>query len=269
VSAPYGCGPAPLVVAHRGGAGLAAENTLEAFDRSYALGVRYLETDVRVSADGVCVAFHDADTARLTGVPGRLAGREWDGLRQLRVRGGPGIPRLEELLTSFPGAWFMLDLKDPRAIGPLARVLREHGALDRVCLGGSSDRWLSDVRAVLGGEVATALGWESLTRLATAARFGVRPRGLVPAPFAHVPLRLGGVPVFVERLVSLAHDAGSRVLVWTVDTPAAMHRLFDAGVDGIISDRPDVLLDVVGLRSRFTGGNHDGGGAPVADPRSA
>ena len=127
--------PWPLAVAHRGGAALGPENTLAAFRRSYLLGVRYLETDVRVTADGVCVTFHDADTRRATGVPGRVSAQPWSALRCRRVGGEP-VPRIEEVLAEFPEAFLMIDLKDPRAIGPLAAVLRRARAAERVCIGG-------------------------------------------------------------------------------------------------------------------------------------
>jgi len=247
---------AVLAVAHRGGAGLAPENTLAAFERSYALGLRYLETDVRVTSDGVCVTVHDSDLSRVTG--SRAAGArtpvartDWSRLRQARVGGTELVPRLEEALDAFPDARFTIDLKDPRAIGPLAAALRRCAATDRVCIAGSADRWLADVRAVLGPRVATAMGWESLARLAVAARVGASPYGVVRAPFAHVPLRLGRLPVFVDRLVGMAHELGSRVLVWTVDEPAQMHRLLDAGVDGIITDRPDLLREVMVARGSW------------------
>jgi glycerophosphoryl diester phosphodiesterase len=97
----------------------------------------------------------------------------------------------------------------------------------------------------MGSAVSTAMGWESLARLAAAARLGMRPRGVVRAPFVHVPLRLHRLPVFVERLVSMVHDLGAQLLVWTIDDPALMHRLLDFGVDGIISDRPDLLREVL------------------------
>jgi glycerophosphoryl diester phosphodiesterase len=233
-----------LAIAHRGGAGLAPENTMAAFARSYALGIRYLETDLRTTSDGVCVAVHDASLLRTAGVDVRVRDLTWAQLSGVRVFGGEPVPRLEDLLEAFPDARFTVDLKDPRAIGPLARTLRRTGSGDRVCVAGSADRWLADVRAVMGDGIVTAMGWESLARLATAARLGIRPSGVVRAPFAHVPLRLRRVPIFVDRLVAMAHELGAQVLVWTVDEPARMHRLLDAGVDGIFTDRPDVLRGV-------------------------
>lgn len=244
----YGDGVWPIAVAHRGGAGLAPENTLAAFARSYALGVRYLETDVRVTADGTCVTFHDADTHRLTGVRGPIASLSWTAVQRLRVLGRDPVPRLEEVLSTFPDARVALDLKDPRAIGPLVAAVRRCNAEDRICVAGSADRWLADVRAAFDGRVSTALGWESLVRLTTAAHLGLRPYDIVPAPFAHLPLRLGRIPVVTQRLIAMAHELGSRVLVWTVNTPHAMHRMLDAGADGIITDRPDVLREVLVTR---------------------
>jgi glycerophosphoryl diester phosphodiesterase len=256
----------PYAVAHRGGAGLAPENTIAAFERSYALGVRYLETDVRLTADGVCVAFHDARLRRTTGVRGRLADLTWDDVRDLRVGGEP-VPRLADLLDAFPDARFTIDVKEARALAPLAADVHGCRAADRVCLAGAADRVLAEARESFG--LATALGWESLTRLALCARTGNRPRWVTRAQFAHVPLRLGRIPVFAERLVALAADLGVRVLVWTVDDPALMHRLLDEGVDGVITDRPDLLREVLVARDAWTAPQPAGGAGGAAGGRAA
>ena len=257
----------PYAVAHRGGAGLAPENTIAAFGRSYALGVRYLETDVRLTADGVCVAFHDARLRRTTGARGRLADLVWDDVRELRVGGEP-VPRLAELLDAFPDARFTIDVKEPRALAPLAADIHDCRAAERVCLAGAADRVLAEARESFG--LATALGWESLTRLALAARTGDRLSWArcraTRAQFAHVPLRLGRVPVFAERLVAMAADLGVRVLVWTVDDPALMHRLLDEGVDGVITDRPDLLREVLVARDAWTAPQPAGGAIGPAGP---
>ena len=243
---PYRDRPGPLAVAHRGGAGLAAENTLEAFSRSYALGIRYLETDVRLSADGRLVAFHDARLDRVTTAVGRLRDRTTAELAALPVLGGGPVPALDVLLDAFPDACFTLDLKDPAVITPLARLLQRTGAGDRVCAAAARGRWLAAFRAELGTDVCTALSWRDLARLAARprARYG-------DAGFAHVPLRLGRVPVFRDDLVARAHDAGVRVLVWTVNESTTMHRLLDHGVDGIITDRPDRLREVLTARGQW------------------
>jgi glycerophosphoryl diester phosphodiesterase len=257
----YGADAGPLPVAHRGGAGLAPENSLSAFDRSYALGFRYLETDLRVTADGVCVAFHDRSLRRVLATPGTVRATTWDRLRRLRFQ-GQVVPTLDDLLTAYPDARLMMDLKDPAALAPVVETLRRHRALGRVCLAGASDRLLAAARAAGGPGLSTALGLESVIRLACAARAGAgraRLAGSFPAAeFVHVPLTYRMLPVYSRRLVEMAHDLGLRVMTWTVDDAGPMARLLDDGVDGVITDRPDVLREVLIARDAWN--------APAAVP---
>jgi glycerophosphoryl diester phosphodiesterase len=121
-----------------------------------------------------------------------------------------------------------------------------------VCIAGAWDGWLGQVRSEVP-EVTTALGWRSLTALLCCARAGVRPpKALATAPFAHVPIKLGRIPIYVERIVAMSHAIGVRVVTWTVEEPAVMRRLLDAGVDAIITDRPDVLREVLVSREQWT-----------------
>src|SRR5690349_6094933 len=113
-----------------------------AFERSHALGVRYLETDVRLTADGVCVAFHDAQLRRTAGVQGRIGDLTWRQVGALRV-GGERVPRLEELLDAFPDARFTIDVKEARSLRPLVGAVHGCKATDRVCLAGAADRTLA------------------------------------------------------------------------------------------------------------------------------
>lgn len=245
----------PYPVAHRGGAGLAPENSLAAFDCAHDLGIRYLETDVRLTADGVCVAFHDSSLRRIFGVGGAIHETSWSALQSLTY-GGERVPDVDQLLEGFPEANFMMDLKDPAALAPLLRILRRHDALDRVCLAGGSDRLLAEARDSAGPSLSTACGWTSITRLAIAARVGSSlaafAGALRPAEFVHVPIRYGRLPVYGPRLVSMAHDLGLRVMVWTVDDPLLMHDLLDEGADGVITDRPDLLRGVLEARNAWT-----------------
>ena len=242
----YAQSPGPLAIAHRGGAGLAAENTLEAFRRSYALGFRYLETDVRHTRDGRLIAFHDAWLGRVTAATGPVRARTLGELGRFTVLGGGPILALDELLGAFPGACFTLDVKHPAVIAPLAALLHDHGVAARVCVAAARGGWLRELRALVGPELCTALSWRDLVNLA------YRPRGSFGAAgFAHIPLRLGRLPVFRDELVARAHDAGVRAIVWTVNDSGTMHRLLDAGVDGIITDRPDVLREVLVARGQW------------------
>jgi len=263
----YGDSVAPLAIAHRGGAGLGPENTLATFGIASALGFQYLETDVRLTRDGHVVCFHDSTLDRATDGRGRVRHHRLADLKALRVGGQEQIPMLADALDAFPFANFTVDLKDEEAIEPLARLLRHHDYAERVCVAGAWDGWLARLRRITPG-LQTALGWRSLTALICCSRTGARPsRGIATAPFAHVPVRLGSVPIFVERFVRHAHAIGVRVIVWTVDDPRAMHHLLDASVDGIITDRPDVLREVMVARGTWMPmGRVQNPGTPSADP---
>jgi glycerophosphoryl diester phosphodiesterase len=235
----------PLAIAHRGGAGLAAENTLDAFALSYALGVRYLETDVRLTADGVPVLFHDAQLRRLTGVAGRI---ERSRLSDLP----PWVPTLEGVLAGYRNSCFTVDIKVAGAVGPVVDVVRRTGCAARVCVAGAWDSTLDQLGDLIGPDLSIAMGWRALFGLVTAAGGRSRARRPVRARFAHVPVRMGRLPIFRDALVERAHDIGVRVVVWTVNDPSTMSRLLDAGVDGIITDRPDLLREVLISRGQWT-----------------
>jgi glycerophosphoryl diester phosphodiesterase len=248
----YGDGPGQLAIAHRGGAALAPENSLAAFGMASALGLHYLETDIRVTADGQLVCFHDHTLDRVTSATGPVRSKTLRVLRALRINGIEPIPTFDEALDAFPEQCFTVDLKDQAAIEPLVKSLRRNGVAERVCMAGAWDGWLGHVRSEVP-EVTSALGWQSLTALLTCARTGVRPpRALATAPFAHVPVKLSRVPIFVERLVAMSHDIGVRVVTWTVDEPVVIRRLLDVGVDAIITNRPDVLREVLISRDQWT-----------------
>lgn len=248
----YGEPLEPLAIAHRGGAALAPENTLTAFETARRLGFRYMETDVRLTGDGHLVCFHDATLDRATDARGRVGQRRLVDLRTARVAGVEPIPTLAEALDAFPHSNFTVDLKEAAAIEPLGRLLGHQPFARRVCVAGAWDGWLARLRRTTPG-IQTALGWRSLTRLISCSRVGTRPSPrIATAPFAHVPIRLGSVPIFAERLVRHAHGIGVRVIVWTVDDPTWMDRLFDMGVDGIITDRPDLLREVLIARGTWS-----------------
>ncbi len=244
----------PLAVAHRGGAGLWPENSLTAFSHSVALGVRWLETDVRTSADGVAVLHHDRTLRRLFGLDVAVAALTWDQLRPLRTAAGDRLVRPVDVLDSFPDVRLAVDLKEPGAVPGLLADVRRTRSAARVCLAGAPDPLLALAAASQPG-LTTALGWRSLTTLIGSARLGlpVRPRTRPPAHvgWAHVPDRLLGAGVLTASVVARAAALGLGVMAWTIDDPARMHALLDLGVRGIITDRPDLLRDVLRARGRW------------------
>lgn len=237
--------PGPIPFAHRGGAAEHPENTMAAFEHAVSLGYRYLETDVHVTADGVLVAFHDNVLDRVTDRTGRIADLAWSDVRKARVGGtDQGVPLLEDLLGTWPQARVNIDPKHDSSAGPLVDVLRRAAAFDRVNVAAFSDRRLARIRRLTGGQVCTGTGPLEITRLRLAAS-GARVAGPIGAGCAQVPVRFWSVVVVDERFVDAAHRRGLPVHVWTVDDPVEMTRLLDLGVDGIMSDRPAVLKEVL------------------------
>lgn len=237
----------PIPFAHRGGASDAPENTMPAFEYAVGLGYRYIETDVQVTADGVLVAFHDDDLQRTCGHPGRISQLTWQEVSRFRVRGEAPVPLLEDLLGTWPELRVNIDCKSDAAAPALVSALRRTAAVDRVCIGAFDDRRVARLRDAFDGRLCTALG----PRGVAALKFG-RPRA-VRAHTAQVPVRRGRLTVTDERFVARAHALGIQVHVWTVDDPAEMERLLDLGVDGIMTDRPSVLRQVLERRDHWRG----------------
>ena len=249
MSFPYLDAPVPLAFAHRGGAAAGDENTASAFERSVTLGFRYVETDVHATADGIPVVFHDPTLARMTGRADRIDALTWADLATVRVGGAAAVPRLDEVLAAWPAIRFNIDVKSDAGVEPVVAAVRQAGAIDRVLLASFSDARLTRIRAVGGPRLATALGRGAVVRLRLASLAGVPVRFPASAVAAQVPVRHGRLLVVDRRLVATAHRAGLQVHVWTIDDPAEMNRLLDLGVDGIMTDRTDVLRDVYAARN--------------------
>ena len=241
--------PGPIPFAHRGGASEHPENTLAAFEHAVRLGYRYLETDAHVTVDGVLVAFHDDVLDRVTDRRGVIAQLPWEAVRQARL-GTEGIPLMEELLTTWPDVRVNVDLKHDASVAPMVDVIERTRAHDRVCVASFSGKRLDQFRRLTAGRVCTALGPGDITRL-RAGGFRV-PCGRFAGACAQVPVRHGRVLVVDRWFVQGAHRRDLPVHVWTIDDPVEMERLLDLGVDGIMTDRPTVLKEVLVRRGQWT-----------------
>jgi glycerophosphoryl diester phosphodiesterase len=245
-----------IAMAHRGGARHpeipGTENTLHAFRHAVALGYRYLETDVHSSSDGVLLAFHDEQLDRVTDASGHLSRLTADQVRAARIAGEHAVPTMAELLEEFPDCRFNVDIKAPGAVRPLAELLRRTGSEERVCVGSFSQLRLDRFRRATGGRVATSAAPPEVALFMTlptgaAARRATRDR----VAALQVPRRRGRLPIVTASFVRRAHAAGAHVHVWTVDEPAEMDELLDMGVDGLITDRTDVLKQELVRRGQW------------------
>ncbi len=223
---------------------------MAAFARAVDEGYEYLETDVHATADGELVAFHDYRLDRVTDRRGRIAELTWDEVRLARISGREPIPLMAEVLDAFPHTRFNIDPKSDSAVGPLIDLLRTSGAADRVGLGAFSDHRLAVLRDALGQCVATSLGPREVGLLVATTLLRLPPAA-GRAVAAQVPVRFGRIRVVTPGFVKSAHGAGIEVHVWTVDEPATMGALLDMGVDGIMTDRPDLLRKVLVQRGAW------------------
>jgi glycerophosphoryl diester phosphodiesterase len=242
--------PGPLAFAHRGGASEAPENTMPAFAHAVGLGYRYLETDVHVTADGALVAFHDDRLDRVTDGTGRIADLPWSTVQRALVDGREPIPLLEDLLGAWPDVRVNIDPKHDSAVEPLAEVLLRTNAVDRACVGAFSDRRIGRVRSLVGPRLCVSMGPRQVAQLTAASR-GLPGGGRLTAPCAQVPPKQGRLALVTKRFVDAAHARGIQVHVWTIDDPAEMARLLDLGVDGVMTDRPQVLKDLLVARGQW------------------
>jgi glycerophosphoryl diester phosphodiesterase len=245
-----------IAMAHRGGALNpeipGAENTLHAFRHAAALGYRYLETDVHATSDGVLLAFHDPVLDRVTDRQGILALLTSDEVRTALIAGEHSVPTMAELLEELPDCRFNIDIKSASAVQPLADLLDRTRSHDRICVGSFSQRRLDGFRRATGGRVATSASPAEVAlflALPSGRAARVLTRGRVAA--LQVPHRRGRLPVVTGSLVRHAHRGGAHVHVWTVDEPAEMDELLDLGVDGLITDRTDVLKQVLIRRGQW------------------
>jgi glycerophosphoryl diester phosphodiesterase len=259
---PFLQGPLPIAFAHRGGSLLWPENTMLSFEGAVGLGCRYVETDVHLTKDGVLVTIHDAAVDRTTDGSGLVrslplaelkrldAGYRFslDGGRTHPFRGrGATVPTLAELMALFPQVLVNIDLKrhDATMVEAMAAFIEERGLEDRLLIASFDDSIIRSFRRRAEGRVATAAaGWET-RRFWLASRLGLTRLIRPEYDALQVPPRMGRLSVADRRVLVAARRRGVQVHVWTVDDPVGMRRLLSLGMDGIMSDRPDILMQVL------------------------
>jgi glycerophosphoryl diester phosphodiesterase len=260
---PFLAGKRPCLVAHRGGALLAPENTLAAFERAASLGADVLEIDVRLTADGQLVIIHDETLDRVSNGSGSVSALALAALSRLDAgyafttdggatfpfRGrGVSVPTLREALGRFPKMRFNIDTKDEgtAVVAALAALVNELGCSDRVCVGSERDAQGEQLQKLLPDACHFFPTRAALCHI-MAAKLG-NPGDECPRfDLMDIPMRTeDGDPVVDAALVRFLHGRDIPVFVWTVNEEADMRALLEMGVDGIMTDRPDLLAKVMG-----------------------
>ena len=246
----------PLIFAHRGGARLAPENTMAAIDNGMRLGSDGFEIDVQLSADGIPVVIHDPTLDRTTDRSGPVSDLTADELarvdagHRLEIDGkfpfrgqGIGVPRLVELLKRHPDARVIIELKggQPELAHAVAAAVRKVDAVKRVCVGSFYQHSLNALREADPEIVTSASTSEARWTL---HRSWVRWPWVTRQPYVafQVPEFAGRMRVVSRAFVRQVHKQGQVMQVWVVNERDDVRRLLDWGVDGIISDRPDIAI---------------------------
>lgn len=241
----------PRLLAHRGLALDAPENTLLAFVKALAAGATYLETDVHASKDGIAVLSHDPTLVRLAGHRARVNELTLEQLRKIDLGEGQTFSTLSELLDTFPEARFNIDIKSLDAAKPAAAAILKAKATDRVLITSFNRKRREAAVKLLPGVASSPSPGEILLAVLGAK---LRLSAVVKFAFRHVtavqvPARSAGVRIATRGVIKRFHAAGLEVHIWTVNDVATMKRLLDLGVDGLFTDRIDLALGMLPKRS--------------------
>lgn len=252
----------PLVIAHQGGDGLWPGDTMFAFQNAADLGVDVLEMDVHITKDGHLVLMHDETVDRTTDGTGEIESMNLDELKKLDAgydwsaddgatfpfRGqGVTIPTMEEVFTAFPDMHMTIEIKKTNAsmAKPFCDLIRKHDMQDKVLIASFHDDRLAEFRETCP-EVATSSAKNETTAfvLLTKPFLG---SFYSPKFFSlQVPVESSGITVMTSAFVKAAHERNLAVEPWTINDAETMKKFIDWGVDGIITDRPDIMLEVLG-----------------------
>lgn len=240
----------PLAFAHRGFSpqGTAVENSLRSFKAAIDQGFDYLETDLRTSADGVLLVFHDESLDRATDGSGKISAHSAAQLSHLKIGGSEPIPRFEDMVLAFPEARINFDVKDGASVEPLIEVIERHGLHDRICVASFADRRRRAVLRRLSRRTTSSGGMASIAAFVLLAAWLPRKlldRLLHDVDCLQLPVSFGPFRLVTTKSVQRAHRLGLKMHVWTINDKAQMHALFDLGVDGVMTDRADLLAEVM------------------------
>ena len=239
---PYLDVPGVAISAHRGGSIEAPENTIESFEYSIELGSSYIETDVQLSSNGIPYIFHDNDLKRLFGKNIIFNSLHSDEIDELILFDKYKIPTLESTLQKFPDTLFQIDVKTDEVVLPTMEVIKKTNSTDKVCIASFSSKRLKQVHN-LYPEICLSMGPFEVMKLLLAS-FGLY-RKKVPGNCLQIPIYQYGIKLVTKRFINYIHSIGLKIHVWTINDEDTMQRLIDLGVDGIITDRPKTLKDLL------------------------
>lgn len=247
---PYFDGHAPRVIAHRGFPDGHAENTIGAFRAALDVGADLLETDVHLSKDGHVIVAHDSDLARVAGLPGLVSDYTAAELASIDLGFGEGFPSLVDVLETFPDANFNIDVKVPEVVDPFVDVVSQLNVHDRILVASFDEASRARAVSKLPGVVSSTTSSHVIEgRLRSWLGLSGATWTMPPEIRAvQVPPTHWGMALVTPSFLRMAHQKGLEVHVWTINDARDMERLLDMGVDGIVTDRADIAVELVAAR---------------------
>ena len=252
----------PLVIAHQGGDNLWPGNTLFAMQQAAELGVDVLEMDLHITKDGILVLIHDETVDDTTDGTGEVEVMTLDEIKQLDAGydwspdsgtsfpfrdQGITIPTLEKIFQTFPDYRMTIEIKKTNGsmADPFCNLIRQYEMQDQIVVASFYDERMDEFRQVCP-EVATSSAKQETTTFVLLTKVFL---GRLYSPKFHslqVPKESSGITVMTPSFVRAAHERGLAVEPWTIDDPDEMRQYIEWGVDGIMTDRPDLMLEVLG-----------------------
>lgn len=253
--------PNPVVLAHRGDSKRFPENTLPAFRSALEMKVDVIETDVHITKDGIVVIWHDDDLSRLCGEEVAVYEKTYDELLQYDAGSfyiddngekpfegkGITIARFDELLSLDPNQRINVDMKDPKPelVHALAKLLREYKAAHRVCVASFHSQNIFLLRKIFP-EALTSFTSKEVAKYVLSINFGL---GFLwknfPACVFQMPEKEKGIRLLTKRFIRYCHKRGLKIQIWTINEADEMRRLLKMGVDGLFTDDPALLIEVL------------------------
>jgi len=243
----------PLIIGHRGAPDRAVENTESSFRAALDAGASIIETDVRLTADGEIVISHDADFSRLGGPSEPIIRSSREDIEKIILRDDAGRTEkplfLDRALKIFPDVQFSIDLKDPgpAIVRAWTDLMRRSGSEKRCRTASFRDRTLRIFRRLNPGAPVSVARFRVLQLLMRTIFGGVSAPGEGEGVL-QLPERAGILGILTPERISRWQKAGWRVQVWTVDNEEDMKRLVSWGIDGIITNKPHLLKEVLEIR---------------------
>lgn len=231
------------VQSHRGGSLESPENTLESFSYSQSIGCKYIETDVQISLDGIPYIFHDETLTRILKKDIIFSSLHSSEIDRLSIFNNHPIPTLEKALNDFPEMFFQIDVKTDEVAIPALEIIKKCNAIDRVCIASFNSKRLNNVYKNYP-EVCLSMGPIEVFKLLLAS-FNLYSKD-IQGDCLQVPIyQYGFIKIVTQRFVKYVQNRGLKISVWTINDPKTLKKLIDMKVDGIITDKPKLLMELL------------------------